>query len=157
MRKIIFVLIMLCCIQAVAQQKQEESSLTKEQLIGSWQKGSKVVGSGLNQHFIFNKDGTFVLNLDSDGDDARNLITIKGKYRMVKNELYLTVLSKTYIDGELEMGGVGVTFSLLQFGVNSRIKEIKEPNPKEMLDPCYITVITRTNIKLNNQTYYKVK
>lgn len=96
MRKIIFVLIILGYVQAIAQQKQEASALSKEQLIGTWQKGSKMIGNGLNQNFIFNKDGTFILNLDSDGDDARNLITIKGKYRMVKNELYLTVLSKTY-------------------------------------------------------------
>lgn len=158
MRKIIYTfLLIITCSQVFSQKKKDVSYITKDELIGTWQRGSNLVGNGLNQHFVFNKDGSFVLNLDSDGDDARSLIKLKGKYRLTKDELYLTILSKTLIEGELEVGSEGITSNLLQFGANSKIKEIKEPNPKEMLDPCYITVINRSKIKLNNQVYYKIK
>jgi len=158
MKKIfIVVLFVVSFLHVFAQDKKVNGYVTKEELVGTWQKGSKVVGSAMNQNFVFGKDGTFVLNLDSEGDDARNLIKLRGKYRLVKDELYLTILSRTYIDGDLEMGGMGMTFSLLQFGSNSKMREVKEANPKEMLDPCNIAVISRTNIKLNNQVYYKVK
>lgn len=158
MKKIlIIVLSIVSCCCVFAQQKKTVSYITRDELVGVWQKGSKTVGSAMNQNFVFSKDGTFILNLDSEGDDARSLIKLKGKYRLVKDELYITILSKVFIEGELEIGSEGMTFSLFQFGANSKIKEIKEPSPKEMLDPCYITVISRTNIKLNNQIYYKVK
>lgn len=154
---LIVVLLTISCSHVFSQEKQSLAYITKDGLVGTWQRGSKVVGSAMNQNFIFGKDGTFVLNLDSEGDDARNLIKLRGKYRLVKDELYLTILSRIYVDGDLEVAGMGITFSLLQFGANSKIREVKEVNPKEILDPCYITVTSRNNIKLNNQVYFKVK
>lgn len=157
MKKTMFVLMMVIYSQAFAQQKKGTDYLTKDELVGTWQIRSRLIGNGLNQHFVFSKDGTFVLNLYSDGDDARSLLKLKGKYRLTKDELYLTILSKTIVEGELEIGDMAITSSLIQFGAGAKIKEIKEPNPKEMLDPCYISILSRSNIKLNNEVYYKVK
>ncbi len=157
MRKIIFILLIVTCGQVFAWQKKDTSYLTKEELLGTWQRGTKITGNGLNQHFIFKSDGSFVLNLYNDGDDARSLIGLKGKYRLLKDKLYLTITSRKIVEGELGIGDMALTSSLLEFGPEAKAKEVKEINPKEMLDPCYITTISRTNIKLNNQNYYKIK
>ncbi|WP_293312924.1 hypothetical protein [Pedobacter sp. UBA5917] len=158
MKNILMVILLITTYCSTrAQEKKPVSYITNNALIGVWQKGSKIVGSGIDQHFVFSKDGRFILNLYSEGDDARSLIRLKGKYRLVKDELYLTILSKVFVEGELEIGSEAITSSLLQFGTNSKIREVKVPNPKEISDPCYITVISRTNIKLNNQVYYKIK
>lgn len=45
---------------------------------------------------------------------------------------------------------------LIQFGANSKIKEVKELSPKEFIDPCYTTLFSRSQIKLNNEVYYKI-
>lgn len=157
MRKIIFFLLIITYNQTFAQQKKDSCCITNKELVGTWQRDSKVIGSGLNQNFVFYGNGTFVLNLVNEGEDARSLIKLKGKYRVTKDELYLTILSKTILEGELEIAGMGSSLSLIQFGAKSKIREIKEPSPKEFIDPCYITRITRSQIKLNNELYYKLK
>jgi len=117
MKRMMVMLFILLSSQIFAQQKKNVIYLTKEEFVGTWQKGSKVVGSGLNQHFVFNKDGKFILNLYSNGDDARNLLKIKGKYRLFQNELYLTITSRLVADGEIVVGDMAITSSLLQFNV----------------------------------------
>lgn len=158
MKKIlIFVLFFTFYINVFSQEKKTVAYITKEVLVGTWQLGSGTVGIGLNQHFIFRNDGTFILNLYSEGDDARYLTKLKGRYRLVKDELYFTIISRVLADGKLTLGDPGITSSLFQFSSEAKSKELIEPNPKEIPDPCYITVVSRSNIKLNNQVYYKVK
>lgn len=158
MKKILIVILFIVfCSNVFAQEKKTVAYITKDVLVGTWQLGSRTVGSGLNQHFIFKSDGTFILNLYSEGDDARYLTKLKGRYRLVKDELYFTIISRVLADGKLTLGDPGLTSSLFQFSSEAKPKELKELEPKEIPDPCYITVISLTNIKLNNQVYYKVK
>ena len=117
---------------------------------------SNIVGNGLNQNFVFKSDGSFVLNVGSDRDDVVNTIKLKGKYRLEDNKIYFTVVSRTVVDGSLETGDPGGTSCIFEFGANSSLREIKEPNSKE-LQPVYLTLIRHTKIKFNAEVYYKIK
>jgi hypothetical protein len=144
-------------VAALTQQKKCTDVITKKGLIGIWQRDSRIIGNGLNQNFEFYNNGTFVLNLGNDSDDLRSIIKLNGKYRLVDDKLYFTIMSETVVDGTIEIGDMGVTYGIFQFGKNSKIKEIQVPNPKELSDPCYITLIKHSIIKINNEIYYKIK
>ena len=138
-------------------QTKKEIFITKKELIGTWQKDFDRVGNGLNQSFQFFSDSRFIMTVGKFGDDAVSTIKLKGKYRLEGDKIFFTITSKTVVDGELVMVDPGVDSGIFQYGENSTIKEIKEPHPKEMVDPCYITYIKHGKIALNtNEVYYKV-
>ena len=76
-------------------------------------------------------DGTFVLNLYSEGDDARYLTALKGRYRLVNDELYFTIISRILVDGKITLGDPGLTSSLFQFSSDAKQKEVKSLAPKK--------------------------
>ena len=101
-----------------------------------------MIGSGLNQKFQFFKDDSFVLNVGNDDEDLRDIIQLKGKYRINKNELFFTVNSKTIIDGPIEIADAGISLNI--FTIKKRkLIEVREPNPLEISDPCFITFISK--------------
>ncbi len=141
--------------QIYGQQRIDSCYISPEDITGTWQRNDKVVGSGLNQNFEFFSDGTFVLHLGSDGDDVRGIIELKGKYRLDKNKLYFTITSRTIVDGKIGIADMGVSLCIFQFE-GEKVKVIRELTPTEIPDPCFITIITNTQIKINNEVYYKV-
>lgn len=160
MRQILIILLIFLAfishIQIHAQQNQDTIFITKKEFIGTWQRNSKIVGNGMGQNFEFFDNGRFILNLGSDADDIRNTIQLKGTYRLEKDKLYFTITSKTVVDGNIGIADMGVSFSIFEL-VDAKVKEIQLPNPKELADPCYITIIEDQHIKINNEVYYKVK
>ena len=156
-RNLLFILLLTVFSVTFAQPQKDSCCISKKDLIGIWQRDSNIIGNGLNQNFEFYNNGTFVLNLGNDGDDVRDIIKLKGKYRLQSDKLYFTIISRTLVEGKIEMGEMGTTFGIFQFGRDSKIKEIKEPTSKELPDPCYITLIKKSKIKLNNEVYYKIK
>lgn len=157
MKKIFFSLLIMTFSITFAQQKKDSYFLSNNDLIGVWQRDSNIIANVLNQNFEFYNNGTFILNLGNEGDDARSIIKLKGKYRLVNDKLIFTIISRTVVEGKLEIGDTGISFGIFVFGEDSKYKEIKEPNPKELVDPCYITLITKSKIKISNETYFKVK
>ena len=139
-----------------SQNKNVPSYISIKDLIGTWQRDTKIISNGLNQNFEFFSNGTFLLHLGSDGDDLRNTIELRGKYRIENDKLYFTILSKTIVDGKIGVSDMGVSLSIFEI-IDAETKVIQESNPKEIPDPCYITVISKTYIKLGNEIYYKVK
>ena len=125
-------------------------------MVGTWQRNYNRAGNGLFENFHFFSNGTFVLDLSGNNDDARSLIKLKGKYRLTNDSLYFTILSRTVEEGKIEMVDPGVNRGIFTFD-DSTIKEIKEKNPKELTDPCFITIIKPNKIKLNDELYYKIK
>ncbi|MEO8712558.1 MAG: hypothetical protein ABI405_10565 [Parafilimonas sp.] len=143
--------------QSLAQQITDTCCiLKKEELIGIWQRNDSLIGSGLNQNFQFFKDDSFVLNVGSDDEDLRDIIQLKGKYRISKNELFFTVNSKTIIDGPIEIADAGISLNIFTIK-KEKLVEVKEPKAQEISDPCFITLISNKHIKINNEIYYKVK
>ncbi|HEY4148798.1 MAG TPA: hypothetical protein VGM41_07715, partial [Chitinophagaceae bacterium] len=112
--------------------------LVKKDIVGIWQRNSDKVGNGLEQNFRFFEDGSFVLNLDSEGEDARGIFTLKGKYRLAKESLYLTILSRTVVEeGKIRIPSSNETLGLFLVE-DGKVKEIKEVDPKEDPTPIYI-------------------
>lgn len=142
--------------QIFAQQNQDSCCISQKELTGIWQRNNKIVGNGLGQNFEFYENGTFVLNLGNESDDLRNTIQLKGKYRLDKDKLFFTITSKTIVEGKIELADGGISLSLFEI-VDWKEKEIKELQPKEFKDPCYITLFSEGHIKLNNEVYYKIK
>jgi hypothetical protein len=159
MRNLTFILVMvfgLYSSQAFSQSNKDSSYLTKKDLIGTWQRNYDRVGNGLFENFQFFQDNTFLLDLSGNDDDARELLKLKGKFRLDKDKLYFTITSKIVAQGKIEMVDPGVNFGIFAFD-DSVVKEIKEDNPKELADPCFITVLSKNKIKLNSELYFKVK
>jgi hypothetical protein len=89
-----------------AQNKNDTATLTKAGLVGVWQRGTRRVGNGLNQNFRFYPDGSFVMHFDDDGEDLRVIWALKGRYRLLKDQLYLTIFYRTVTEGgHIEISG----------------------------------------------------
>jgi hypothetical protein len=159
MKHIVLIVIIFSTIfpkQMIAQQKNDSCCLSMKNIIGTWQEDSPIVGSGLNQNFEFFSNGTFILHLGNSGDDVRGINTLKGKYRLDKDKLFFTITSKTIVEGKIGMADGGISLSLFEIE-DGKEKEIQETNPKELTDPCYITLFSDRHIKLGNKVYYKLK
>lgn len=152
---IILVFISNFLLAPVFAQVKKETYITQKDIVGVWQRDSKLVRNGLSQNFEFYMNGKFVVNLGSDKDDGRNVIKLKGRYRLDKDKLYITILSKTIVDGKIVISDAGVSLNI--FSYEGKEVEILEKNPVEISDPCYITVITTQNIKISNEIYFKIK
>ncbi len=139
-----------------AQQSKDSKYLSYKTLTGTWQRDNKIVGNGLDQNFVFLENGSFILNLGDDSEDLRTITQLKGKYRIEKNKLFFTILSQTIVEGQIGLADGGISLSLLELK-NTKAKEITESNPKEIADPCYISVLSKTKIKLSNEIYYKIQ
>lgn len=155
---LIFFLLSICfIIPASAQKYAHANSIYMSEFTGRWQRNYKIVGNGLEQNFQFFKDSSFILHLEDDGDDARRVISLKGKYRVKKGIIFFTITSETEIVGGnviVDPNGYGLAFNI--FDIDSgEIKEIPVKNPVEQA-PCYITIINKSCIKLDNETYYKI-
>ena len=141
-------------MQIFAQQKNDTVSLTQQDILGTWQQNDSIIGAGLNQNFVFYKDSTFVLNMENMSEDARMLVGLKGKYRIIKDEIFFTITSRTVVDeGKVDVceGFEGCIF----FINNEKLKEIPENNPQE-LEPRYLVVLSNKHIEINNVDYFKI-
>ena len=130
--------------------------MTQKQLVGVWQRDTKRVGNGLEQNFRFFDNGSFVVNLGNQGDDARGIIALKGRYRLDHNNLYITIISRTIVEGgKISIDDPGVSYS--NFSISGgQIKDVPEGNPGELPDPLVITVVALGHIELGAETYYKI-
>jgi hypothetical protein len=157
MKRIIFILVaMFVSVGIFAQQKKEACCLSKKDIVGTWQLNDSIVSSGLNQNFQFFENGSFVFNVGGDADDVRNIIQLKGKYRLDKDQIYFTIISKTIVEGNIEISDPGVSLNIFSIA-QGKVREVLETNPKELTDPCYITLFTNHHIKINRESYYKVR
>ena len=142
--------------KADCQPKKESVWLSSTEIVGTWQRDSKEVGSGLLQNFKFSKNNTFVLNLGSDADDARDIIQLNGKYRLVKDSLFFTITSKKVVEGKIQIADGGISLNLFNIS-GKNVREIPEKDSKESPDPCYITRISKAHIKISQEQYYKIE
>ena len=134
------------------------SMINKNEIIGVWQINNQIVGNGLSECFRFYPNGQFVYEYDPS-DDTRNIIKLKGRYRLDNNQLFFMIISRVErVGGKIEVGAGGTDEYLFTFD-NDKIKEIIERAPKE-LDPIFISKIKRKldqfNVYFNNRRYYKV-
>jgi len=138
---------------------QTDLPISKQNLTGLWQINSPRVGNGYAECFSFFGDGTFVYQYDPS-DDTRVIIKLKGKYRLDKGGLYLTILSRIERVGGKILTGAGGTDEYLFVYDNDKMKQVPETAPKE-LDPLIITKVNMVNNKIdfyiNNRHYYKVE
>ncbi len=139
-----------------AQTSRDSCCLSKAEIIGTWQRDNSIVGSGLGQNFIFFKNKSFVLNIGNDADDVRDIIQLKGTYRLINNMIYFTINVKEVIEGPIEISDPGISLNIFNIG-GTNVKEMPENNPKELPDPCYITFFNKNHIKIDEEQYYKIK
>jgi len=135
---------------------QASIPFTAKNLVGVWQEKDKIVGNGIGQNFQFFKDGHFILNLCNPGEDLRNTIRIKGKYRLKGDSLMFTILSRVEISGgDIDLSGGGSETFLFAIK-GGEAKEIPAKNPHELKDPAYIIVQNIKHIFIGPEEYYKV-
>lgn len=142
--------------QLLGQKKKDSCCIEKKDLVGVWQRDSKRAGNGLEQNFRFFNDGTFEVHFANETEDARGIYALRGKYRLVKNNLYLTIISRTVVEGGRIVTvdpGEHVNIFTIEGG---NVKEIKEIDPKELSDPLEITIVGEGHIELGSETYYKI-
>ena len=137
------------------QQKKDSCCLSKKDFIGTWQRDSPIVGDGIGQNFKFFSNNSFLFNIGNDGDDMRNIVQLKGKYRLVKDTLYFTIVSRVILDGPIEIADGGIALNIFNIGDN-KAKTVYERNPKELSTPCFITRYSNKHIRISAEVYYKV-
>lgn len=157
MKYICITLVILTLSRAsFAQATKDSGWLSKQQIVGTWQRNDSIVGSGLGQNFQFFADNSFVFNIGSEADDVRDIIQLRGKYRLVKDMIFFTITSRKVVEGAIEISDPGLSLNIFNIA-GSKIIEIPEKDPKELVDPCYITLVSKTHIKIDHEQYYKVK
>jgi hypothetical protein len=139
-----------------AQHKKDTVYLTKDSLVGVWQRDTKPVGNGLRQNFRFYPDGTFALNFSNGEEDLRVIYALKGRYRLFRDELYLTIVYRTVVEGgHIELSGSSEDFN--NFWISGGVvKDIREPDIKELPNPLYISLKESGHIDFGNEDYYKI-
>jgi len=140
-----------------AQSKKDSCCLAQKDLEGVWQRGQQGVGNGVEQNFRFYPDQSFFLDMSSnEGEDARGIASLQGKYRLVKNKLYLTVLARSVVQGgKVVMLNQSESTSI--FAINGgTVKLVNEVDPKEMAEPLFISFLRDGGITLGSETYYKL-
>ena len=155
-------LIILFCWPALYLCAQEHAvrdtcCLAPKDLVGVWQRDSKEIGNGIGQNFQFHTDGSFFLDMHAaEGEDARAVISIQGKYRLVKNKLFITILGYTIIQGaRIYMPDQELNTTI--FGLEGGApKLIMEPHPVEDKDPLFIRFTTDGGVLIGSEAYYKV-
>jgi hypothetical protein len=160
MRTIIVFCLLLTSIfsglTCLAQQKKDTTLLTRDSLVGVWQRDTKRVGNGLRQNFRFYADSTFVLHFYNGDEDLRVIWSLKGRYRLVKDKLYLTIVYRTVIDGgRIESSGSNEDYYnfMMAGGI---VKDIREKEIKEMPYPLHIKQNDKGYIEIGNEDYYKI-
>lgn len=138
------------------QQTKKSAFLMEKEILGTWQRNDSLVGNDLMQNFQFFANRTFVLNVGNGGDDVRNIVKLKGTYRIEKDKLFFTIKSRVIINGPIIMSDAGLSLNLFEIEVKET-KEIPEVDPREIVDPAYITFFNKSYIKINNEKYFKVK
>jgi hypothetical protein len=143
-------------LKTTAQGKKDTTSISNQDLIGVWQRSFKDVGNGLEQNIRFFRDGRFEVHFADGGDDARDIYALKGTYRLVKTALYFTFTARVvYEGGKMAISGSNEDGNIFQL-TGGTTKEIKEPEPKESSEPVFISIITKGNIRLDNEVYFKL-
>ncbi|WP_439694802.1 hypothetical protein ACFGVS_16695 [Mucilaginibacter sp. AW1-7] len=165
MKKLLFITVLSIYLpgnnvyaQVTTQSILNSSGISKTDIVGVWQLGTATLGANLLEYFQFFKDGTFVYHYDGN-DDTRNIISIKGRYLLDKNQLIFTIRSKVERTGQgIATGGIGTDANIFVLD-NDSTKVISEKNPKK-LDPVFILNAKKTakyfKIDINNRTYYKL-
>ena len=156
MKKIFFSLLIMANVCS-ANQLYAQQKLTVKTLVGVWQYGSQRIGDQLNQSFVFFSSGDFFFNNGKLGDDLVSTLGLKGRYRLVKNKMYFTIISKTIMDDSVRVGLVNPVINFGIFEYKDMVpKKIMEKDPKEIEDPVDIVVVSLKHIKINDEDYYKV-
>ena len=127
-----------------AQTVKDSAWLSKQQIVGTWQRNDSLVGSGLGQNFQLFADNSFVFNIGGEADDVRDIIQLRGRYRLVKDMLYFTITSRKVVEGAIEISDPGISLNIFNIA-GSKIMEIPEKDPKELVDPCYITSVSKSH------------
>jgi len=95
--KIIFAVLLLVVSSGIAKAQN-----TNDSLVGVWQ-DSKIVASGWSNTFLFFKNGKFKF-FYNQMDCAKREVSYSGRWKVVDDELKLTVTQKKIIkDGTLEL------------------------------------------------------
>jgi len=159
---ILILIIQMIVIKAVAQTTTKSllnsPEVSKTDIVGVWQFGSPTIGAYVMENFQFSKNGKFIYNYEPE-DDTRNIVQLKGTYRMEKSLLFFTVTSrKERVGGGLEAAALGTDEYLFVFN-NDSTRVVRYKNPKE-LNPLEILDVKKTaksfSIHINNRVYYKL-
>jgi hypothetical protein len=103
--------------------------LTNIELIGVWQKGSEIVGSGYSDCYQFYPNGKFIFNF-SQSNDSRRIISIQGYYRLDKDSLITKIESRTEkIGGYIRRGFLGYEAEWCLDSAKTKV--FKQSNTKE--------------------------
>ena len=80
--------------------------ISQDSLIGIWQADNNLLAAGLADNYQFFKDNTFKYNFNSMSCGLRRLWSILGNYKLMNNELILTINSTfESVGGHIEAGG----------------------------------------------------
>ena len=81
--------------------------ISQDSLIGIWQADNNLLAAGLADNYQFFKDNTFKYNFNSMSCGLRRLWSILGNYKLMNNELILTINSTfESVGGHIEAGGI---------------------------------------------------
>lgn len=158
-RYVIITLVILYSRVGVAQKL--DSSIDQRALVGVWQSGTPKLGDALLAHYQFFENGKFIYNF-SQYDDATRVLALKGHYRLVGNELFMSVQSRVeLVGGSFTRGSPGFQESpfVLEGGTIETFNQVDTANQR---DPFILSVImtgkTRkiVGLKIDNNKYFKL-
>jgi hypothetical protein len=130
--------------------------ITQDSLIGIWQADNNLLAAGLADNYQFFKDNTFKYNFNSMSCALRRLWSILGNYKLINNELILTITSTfESVGGHIEAGGTeeGENGFVL---VGDEIKIIIQKEPSILHFLLNKNDIKENSLEINFRKFFKL-
>lgn len=127
--KILQILVFLLSVSACS----FSQGITHNELSGVWQCESKEIASAWLDTYQFYSDGRFIFNLNQY-DEARRVLAIKGRYRIVKDTLFFKIETTIELTGgHFERNTLTSTHGSWSLSGDLVKKEIKQPEKEEQI------------------------
>lgn len=154
MKSILLLTLVLFVSASFAQ--NHKTSILQDSLIGVWQEDSNLLAAGLADNYQFFKDDSFKFNFNSMSCGLRRLWSILGSYKLLKDELILTVTS-TYesVGGNIEEAGTEEGENGFQI-IGDRMEFIKQDKPSVLHFVLGKNDNSEHSIEINGRKFYKL-
>lgn len=151
------ILVLFCFIsftQLFAQNNHE--IISKDYLVGIWQANNNQLAAGLGDNYQFFNDNTFKFNFNSMACGLRRLWGIIGNYKIINDNIILTVTATLEsVGGHIELGGAeeGEDGFVI---VNDNWKTIEQKEPSILKINITNYDSTSQSIAIEGRTFFKL-
>ena len=131
------------------------TNLSSQNIVGTWQINSEIVGSGLNESYRLFENGNFEFVV-SQYSYLTNLVSFNGIYKIQNNQICFVITSrKERVGTYVTQGSPAWQGNWILEGDD--IKEVKQDSVTYCFDYSLTSKENQSILQIGNTTYYKIR